>query len=440
MNKSIKKETAKKRLLFFFYGLLIILLPWQTRWIFFDQKIQGEVWEYGRLGIYASMLTLFLLAVSFACNTSLKPYFSKDKFLYISFIYFFIVSIFSPIPQISFYYLLMIFLAILFAYIFRHLPKVFSFSLLLLSGLLQSIFAIYQFSTQSIGANKWLGMASHLPQNLGDSVVEFSGIRILRAYGSFSHPNVLGGFLVLTIFAGIYLWISFYQDRQKEKWQKHLTATKLFYFLFIIASLIISSFALLASFSRSALLALAISLVSFFIISIIKKKWLTTIVVGKYIIFFILMIMVFNILVPNAWQSRIKSEGRLETKSNVERVDSFGHFYWNDWRDVLFGQGLGMNTFVSHQNNIDKPIYATQPIHNVFLLALAEIGILGIIFLFGILFKFWGVFKKANNLAKCLFFSFIIIAMFDHYFWTSWSGWLMMAFVLANLYKQKQGI
>ncbi len=60
-------------------------------------------------------------------------------------------------------------------------------------------------------ANKYFGLAQQNPGNLGVSVLEIDGYRILRSYGSLPHPNILGGFLFVSIIVGIYLWVNFYK-------------------------------------------------------------------------------------------------------------------------------------------------------------------------------------------------------------------------------------
>ncbi len=42
--------------------------------------------------------------------------------------------------------------------------------------------------------------------NLGTAVIEFVDGRFLRVYGSLSHPNILGGWLVLGLVAVIFLY------------------------------------------------------------------------------------------------------------------------------------------------------------------------------------------------------------------------------------------
>lgn len=430
-----KNKTKNKNWLYFFYSFFIILIPWQIRWIYSTPKLDGGTWEYGTLSIYASMIVLGLTALSFAFSFDLKPYFSKDKFVYLIFLYFFVTSIFSPNPKVSFYYLLIIVGAVLFAHIFRHVPKKLSLLMFVLSGFVQSILALYQFSAQEVVANKWLGMARHLPGTLGDSVVQFADHRILRAYGAFTHPNILGGFLFVSIMIALYLWFEFYKERQAEKWKLNISKGQFLYFIFLIISLSLASFAILASFSRSAVLALLTCVLLLLIFNAKQSNWLAVNVVAKFLVFFVLISMVFNLWVPGAWSSRIKSEGRLEAKSNQERISSWQHFYWEDIDDVLFGQGLGMNSYITYYKNENIKIYQAQPIHNVFVLILAEMGIIGFALLVLLLSRLVIFFKKADINFKIILVGLLIIAMLDHYLWTSWTGLLMLVFVIASLKK-----
>ena len=71
---------------------------------------------------------------------------------------------------------------------------------LVLGSILPCILGIWQFLMQSTFASKWLGLALHPAWQAGTSVVASDAIgRWLRAYGTFSHPNVFGGFLVIVL-------------------------------------------------------------------------------------------------------------------------------------------------------------------------------------------------------------------------------------------------
>ncbi|MFH2062897.1 MAG: hypothetical protein ABIJ46_01960, partial [bacterium] len=75
-------------------------------------------------------------------------------------------------------------------------------------GVMQFVLALSQFSLQRVVANKWLGVAEHLPEISGSSVVETLGGRWLRAYGTLPHPNMLGAYLAIAALASLFLLVS----------------------------------------------------------------------------------------------------------------------------------------------------------------------------------------------------------------------------------------
>ena len=433
MKSKLARKTFKILL-----AIFIILIPFQTRWIFYDWRLSGQVWEYGRLSLYLGMIVLLVAALFFLLANKKEIYLSKDKFLYFLFLYSLFIGFISPLPAVSFYYLAIIYLAALFAYLIKFLPKYFVFKMVLLSGAIQAVMAICQLYTQKVWANKWLGVAEHLPQTLGTSVVEVGGDRILRAYGALSHPNILGGFMFVAIFAGIYLWLNFYSRMDEKGWHKAFKKKSISEFFLIILGLILCSYGLLASFSRGALLALALSLFSLLLINIFRSKWLVVNVVIKYLIVFLLVAISFNIIWPGAWSTRIQAEGRLEEKSISERIDTLDQLGWRDYKTAFLGQGLGMNTYEVYSQDTTRPIHDNQPIHDIFILLLAEVGVIGAFLLFNVVRI---IVKSANQvdvMATSMILGLIVIGFFDHYLWTSWTGWLMVSIGLVNLYKHKE--
>jgi len=87
-----------------------------------------------------------------------------------------------------------------------------SLFVLVFSGFLQSLVAIYQFIAQhSVFTSpilaKITGESIIGPQIPGVAKIIVDGEKIIRAYGTFPHPNILGGFLILTILITICLYL-----------------------------------------------------------------------------------------------------------------------------------------------------------------------------------------------------------------------------------------
>ena len=53
----------RARLINFLVYLTVFLLPWQTRWIFGQEFLQGDFFEYGVLSIFATEILVVLVAV-----------------------------------------------------------------------------------------------------------------------------------------------------------------------------------------------------------------------------------------------------------------------------------------------------------------------------------------------------------------------------------------
>lgn len=437
MFEKLKNEKIYRRLFYFFLALFVLLIPLQTRWLFHDWLLGIELWEYGRLSLYGSAIVLFVSGIFFAASHKKELHFSHSKFFYILFIYSIIVSFRSPAPLVSFYYLFLIYSAVLFAYLVKFLPKKFVYQAFLFSGLIQGTLSLYQLFTQKVIANKWLGMSEHLPSTLGTSVVEFSDERILRAYGSLPHPNILGGFLFVVIFFGIYFWIDIYKKSEINIINKFFKKPDFWRLIFVVLAIIISTYGLLASFSRSALLALLLSLFSLALINVFKRNWLIVSIVAKYFVIFLLVFWSFNTWFPSAWSARVQINGRLEEKSVIERVDTMSQLGWNNYKNIFFGQGLGMNTLVTLDKYPNQPVYNVQPIHDIFVLLLAEIGLIGAFFIFYVLKRILKSADKIDTMSTSLIMGLVIIGLFDHYLWTSWTGWILMSVGLVNMYKHR---
>ena len=73
------------------------------------------------------------------------------------------------------------------------------FQIIIIIGLIQAIIAILQFILQHSIGLFWLKESLISPNIAGVAKIVVSGERIIRAYGLFPHPNVLGGFLLLSI-------------------------------------------------------------------------------------------------------------------------------------------------------------------------------------------------------------------------------------------------
>jgi len=231
------------------YGV-VILLPWQARYIALPVYINGFFWEYASVSLYAIDLLIIILAIlAFLYGDAEKI---KSKIISISITalvatYVILLAIVSTFSRTSFTGVLILISALLFAYSLLILPwnKRKLLIAVLIAAFWSGTLGMMQFLTQDIPASTYLGIAAQSPYDLGVSVIEAGESRYLRAYGSLSHPNILGGLMMVAIFSALLL----------------LRGAKLYIERgLLMGSVTLFTYYLFITFSRSALLGLLMGL------------------------------------------------------------------------------------------------------------------------------------------------------------------------------------
>lgn len=423
----------------YLFYLLIFLVPWPVRWIYQQAWLNEQKWEYGTLSLYGGevvfgLLVLFLIGVfiqhvvitkrpSFTMPTN-KSY----KIIIFLIVYLFINLWLSIDQTISWQYLSWFWqgLAIMFFWqLFVNSWQKANY-LLLTAGLLQSCLAIFQFLTQKVIGNSWLGMAQQSVSVLGASVVEGTG-RFLRAYGSFSHPNILGGFLVIIIIINIYWLWRFYQ--QQGSINRHSNYQQVLHYLFLVIGLMVNSYALCVSFSRSAWLGLVVGL-SLLAITIFRKAGRLERIRGLQIIAPLLLVVIFFISTNyQLFLNRVDGQSRLEIMSNQQRTTSLIEAKSIISNNLLIGVGIGNYTTYSYWLNHFHPAWEYQPVHNLYLLIWSEIGLCGLLLIIALLFitikNLWPLNTVEQKIKFSLAMALLTIGLFDHYWWSLYSGMML---------------
>ena len=351
-----------KTIEYLFY-LFIFLLPWQTRWIWHYFEIGGETSQYLSFSLYGTEILLWLILVL----TIIYKIKVKDEEItilnfkildfYILFFLFFIVAILTILwaqnLQVAFYYLtkfltgfaLLIFI-INFKFSFKKIGWAFVFA-----GLGQAILGIYQFLAQKVFVCKWLGLAEQLPQTLGVSVIEVNGLRLLRAYGAFTHPNILGGFLAICL--AVLIILIFLAKTKKAS-----------IFLWLFLPILLAG--LFFTFSKSAFLALGAGLLFIIIFVFLSQDVEAKFNLSQIILVIFTVLAILAIIYQGPVLARIKGESRLEQKSFAERS-----LYFEQAKNLIKenwfkGVGLGNYTLALYNQLSDKqPVWYYQPVHNV---------------------------------------------------------------------------
>lgn len=436
------------------FYLFIFLLPWQTHLIIRPGEWHGKFggnWpvDYWQIVLYGTdilLLALLLLALAFKLKKK-KEDVKMDKkslpwvFLGLLDLALFISIAFAPDKALAIYkYAVFLFgLGLFWLSSQNFYNKTKAVTALSLAAALQGILAIGQFFTQGSAASKWLGMASHTAVDPGASVIETLGSdgrleRWLRAYGSLDHPNMLGGFLAICL---IFLFqvILNYQRKGDGKTD--------FRFIVYSSLFVVSSLGLLLTFSRSAILAVLVGLVLLFIQAIWKKDKMKIIRSLKVGVFAAVLSAVCLFSYSNVFFTRTSSDARLEVKSLAER-----QMYWNDSWSLIkdghwLGTGIGNYTIKLAEKEPARIFWQYQPVHNVFVLSLAEVGMAGLLFFISFLAVVLFLSLRRKNLFNLsVLLSLGIIMILDHYLWSLHFGamlfWLTAGLLIRNFEDNKE--
>lgn len=245
----------------------------------------------------------------------------------------------------------------------------------------ESLIAILQFINGSTLGLWVLGERTFNISTPGIAKFDFYGYQFLRPYATFPHPNVLAGYLLVVSALVV---------------RKPIV-------------LVLSSLTILLSMSRAAILGGIISLAFF-----LRKK---------SIIFIIFIIFIMIILSPVLF-TRFSSLFNFDNLTLLRREELLGNAWDLFLKNPFFGAGL--NNFIPAlaNNLVSGPSRFLQPVHNIFLLALSETGLIGFIGL--VILIFYPMIKAKNYLPWLII---IFLGMFDHYFLTLPQGYRLLFLV-----------
>lgn len=432
-NFKLKSSSLEK---LFFY-LAILFLPTQLGKHFWPNfsSIQGVRVDYLSSTIYLTDIFIFLLFV-LTCFSILKrlnfKFQIKDfkikklleigNYLILAVLVLFMLAgvVFSKSPYAGFYGLLK-FCEFLFFGLYAALSvkrvKDLKEILYLLIPLffVESLLSIAQFlNNGSVGGIFYLlGERSFNAQTPGIANASLQGSLILRPYGTLPHPNVLSGYLLISMIFFIFLLSKTASLKIK---------------IFIFSCIALGSFSLFITLSRIAILIyLLITVLIFFKLLYSKNK------IQKKVIYFLVLFSVFALIFFTPFPLRLLSsslsdESVTQREYLIEKSIAFAK------SSPFFGVGLN-NYLVNTSDFKSNRVFLVQPVHNIYLLVLTETGLFGLIFFIYFILK---TFKKLifNKLRiyKYLFLALLSICFlgfFDHYFLTLQQGQLIFSLVLG---------
>ncbi len=282
--------------------------------------------------------------------------------------------------------------------------------------LVQGVVAILQVATQSDLGLWWLGEPALDPSDGGVIVLLVAGQRWLRGYGLTGGPNTLGASLAFLV---VFLLPQLLRGHGRRQWLWSLAIS-------------IGVVGLLASFSRSAVLALGLGLVAWaglawrrgLFPTWPRERWpalaLPVVLAAAYLLLHAPAIT--SRLAPDANPLEARSLGERQRDANLA-LSIFA-------RRPLVGVGLG--NFQAAAQALDP---TARVVHNVPLLVMAELGVIGAAFWLWLalagLWRGWRSRAQPGWLLG-LWLAFLVPSLFGPWWFTiSWRVGVLFALLLA---------
>jgi hypothetical protein len=393
----------------------IFSLFFSVRHVFFsnDAYLTGAYSDFTSFSLYLSDILLFLLVIFNAKSIFTKK--TSIVLLSIVLLLFIEVLLRQEFQSLGVYFSFKFFEFALAFCLFRTKKISADFKnlipLFVVFGAIQGLIALVQFTIQGSIGLPILGESQIGPNILNVAKVVARGAKYIRGYGTFPHSNLLAAFLVTGIILNIYL---LYKSSNK--------LTKLCYSI----TLFIQNLGLVIALSRIGFLALALSGAVWFGILVAKAgiSKRTTWIFGALVICMGVAIALFYpYLLPRATISDQAAKERwFYNRVGIDMILDKPYF------------GSGPGTSVIHMEQYSpSPLepWQKQPIHNYYLLVIAEFGLFISIFVIGaIVFLILKIGKIVLTLSpsqpdwvyKLTLFSigigYMLLMAFDHYFYT----------------------
>ncbi len=404
--------------------LYIFLLPLSTVFIFSEKFINDGKWEPATGTIYFTEILLWLIFFVFLFKNYKKSKINLQKIKFSNkesiitillwlFIAFAGLSIIWAPEKISTFYLWLklIQAGILFFIILQSQIKLQAIAwALIISGSLQSLLSMWQFLSQEIIGNKFLGLIATKSETLGALIIEEGSGRWLRSHGAFNDPNFLAGFLALILILSFQLYL-------KSSYKK-----------IILGLIILNFFGLFFTFSRGAFVALLIAIL---IIVINNRKKIFEIL--PILLSLLLSFLILSLIFQSLLFSRLDNFQRLTQKSNQERLGQNYTSLTLFQKKPIIGTGFNNYNYNLYLNNSNLPNYQYKRVENIYLLILNELGLIGLILLMTIILIILNnSIKTKNIIGFSVIITLLILGLFYHYPLSQYQG-LSLTFIILSL-------
>jgi len=289
----------------------------------------------------------------------------------------------------------------------------------------------------------------------GIALVNLFGDNRLRIYSTFSHPNSFAGFLGASL---IFLYFNYLKNINIYRFFGLLVILSAFVLTFSLSAFVGLSFCLfLSPFANTPGLKplwVQRSGVRFGGIPLPTKRWekiprplgwgasyfafkkhiFNVKGFNLFIILFFLLSFYFSVFSGSILESKIIFSQSFSER--LELADIAGKIFSGSWIT-----GVGLNNFVINEISYagtSSGVWLLQPVHNIYLLLITEIGILGILLLYYFISLYFVRNIKTKNIWGILIIFFVLTTgLFDHYWFTIQQNMLLLSLFLGISSREK---
>jgi O-antigen ligase len=411
--KHLLKRVSEIQITELVFYIFVLTVPFQIRTILNPDVSYIDYYFSYHKAIFVYLSDLLFICFTFCC-IFIKPRVSLAKYAFLPLILAIISLFHVERLDLWFYGTIKLFqFCFIVAYLKNNRQVIKSLIwIIIASGFIQAGLAILQFHVEHFRTIDIFGSYMPGPDESGAATLNSVSGKLLRAYGTFPHPNVLGGFLAISF--GLWLYVS------------RATIHNLKSYFVSQCGTYILAWGLTVSFSRSGWLAAAI--LSILFITYQARKSLKQALIWLFIIIVSCGTLGWfykDLIIPRTNESTPNSAA-------FEYRETFNNrglkvFQENPWF------GVGINNYVPYtEQKFHVEPWAYQPPHNIFILILAETGIFGLFLLIYWLFRLcftWNIWKNPYFIG--LFVIFLTLGLLDHYLITIQPTYILVAIILA---------
>lgn len=410
-------------------------MAWQTRTILWHEGLRFSEWT--AIAIWVSDIFMLALFV-FAMVGGWRPRIKRDDWLLVAFFGIGALSLTQAVlPVVGWYQLIRLAWFILFVWYVRqyawHRFDTFHSALAFVAGAVgQAALGLAQFFARHDVGIRIAGETLLRTDMQGVAVFfDATGEKILRAYGTLPHPNVLAAYLMAAFW--VLLWM---MVKHRAHW---LSAGAL--------ALVVGG--MLATFSRTVIVVWALVVGVFLVVVFwprISRTWPNIREVRRRLLVPLMITGATGLIFCGIFWPQVHA--RLTVHTDEEAVQLRIAFARNalatgqGWLARVNWLGVGIGNFVPWLAVHDRtlPSVLIQPAHNVYLLVYSETGVISVgIFIFWLSvlarrgWRRWRAQPVLHAGIFALVASLAAIALNDHFLWTLQQGRLLWWGILAIL-------